>query len=131
MAEVEIQGLHEVKVQDKNGKPSVTKLQLRYRKIRLLPPKGKQRKYPPLTATVILATELETPQDRDRIEWKLVTDLDVDGLENALKMLRWYARRWKIEVFHKILKSGCRAESARLRTAERLVRLVAVFCILN
>ena len=39
--------------------------------------------------------------------------------------------RWKIEVFHKILKSGCRAEQARLRTAERLVRLLAVFCILS
>ena len=39
--------------------------------------------------------------------------------------------RWKIEVFHKILKSGCRAEQARLRTAERLVRLIAVFCILS
>lgn len=38
--------------------------------------------------------------------------------------------RWKIEVLHKILKSGCRAEEARLRTAERLVRLIAVFCIL-
>lgn len=131
MAEVEIQGVHEVEVRDKNGKPSVAKLQLRYRKIRLLPPKGKQLKYPPLTATVIHATELENPQDRDRIEWKLVTDLDVDGLEDALRMLRWYALRWKIEVFHKILKSGCRAESARLRTAERLVRLVAVFCILS
>ena len=39
--------------------------------------------------------------------------------------------RWKIEVFHKVLKSGCRAEQARLRTAERLVRLLAVFCILS
>ena len=39
--------------------------------------------------------------------------------------------RWKIEVFHKILKSGCRAEQARLRTAERLVRLIALFCILS
>ena len=39
--------------------------------------------------------------------------------------------RWKIEVFHKILKSGCRAKQARLRTAERLVRLLAVFCILS
>ena len=39
--------------------------------------------------------------------------------------------RWKIEVFHKILKSGCRAEQAPLRTAERLVRLLAVFCILG
>ena len=34
-------------------------------------------------------------------------------------------------MFHKILKSGCRAEEARLRTAERLVKLIALFCILS
>ncbi|EMF88997.1 hypothetical protein LEP1GSC005_1152 [Leptospira santarosai str. ST188] len=28
--------------------------------------------------------------------------------------------RWKIEVFHKILKSGCKAEESKLRTADRL-----------
>ena len=39
--------------------------------------------------------------------------------------------RWKIEVLHKILKSGCRAEDAKLRTAERLVNLIAVFCLLR
>ena len=39
-----------------------------------------------------------------------------------------HAMRWKIEVYHKILKSGCRAEQARLGIAERLVRLLAVFC---
>ena len=39
--------------------------------------------------------------------------------------------RWKIEVFHKILKSGCRAEEARLRTAQRLANLIAVFCIVT
>jgi hypothetical protein len=33
-------------------------------------------------------------------------------------------------VFHHILKTGCRAEDARLRTAERLVKLIAVFWIL-
>ena len=39
--------------------------------------------------------------------------------------------RWKIEVFHKILKSGCRAEDSRLRTAQRLANLIAVFCIVS
>ena len=39
--------------------------------------------------------------------------------------------RWKIEVFHNILKSDCRAERARLRTAERLVRSIALFFILS
>ncbi len=37
----------------------------------------------------------------------------------------------KIEVFHKILKSGCRAEDAKLRTADRLANLVALFCIVS
>ena len=63
--------------------------------------------------------------------WKLITDLPVESHADAGGKLHWYAMRWKIEVFHKILKSGCRAEEARLRTAERLVRLLAVFCILS
>ena len=47
-----------------------------------------------------------------------------------MEKLRWYACRWKIELFHKILKSGCRAEAARLRTAERLTKLIAILCII-
>lgn len=35
------------------------------------------------------------------------------------------------QVFHKILKSGCQAERSKLRTAERLVNLLAMFCILS
>jgi len=39
--------------------------------------------------------------------------------------------RWKIEVFHKILKSGCKAEDSKLRTAQRLTNLIAIFCIVS
>ena len=39
--------------------------------------------------------------------------------------------RWKIELFHKILKSGCKAESSKLRAANRITNLIAVFCILS
>jgi hypothetical protein len=38
---------------------------------------------------------------------------------------------WKIEIFHKISQIRLRAEQARLRTAPRLVNLLAVFCILS
>jgi hypothetical protein len=34
-------------------------------------------------------------------------------------------------VFHTILKSGCRAEEAKLRTAQRLANLIAVYCIVS
>jgi hypothetical protein len=61
----------------------------------------------------------------------LITDLPVGSRSAAIEKLNWYAMRWKIEVFHKILKSGCKAEESRLRTAERLVNLLATFCILS
>ena len=48
-----------------------------------------------------------------------------------METLVWYAMRWRIETFHKILKSGCRAEASKLRTAERIVKLIAMFCILS
>jgi hypothetical protein len=37
----------------------------------------------------------------------------------------------EIETFHKILKSGARAEETKLRTASRLVNLIAVLCIVS
>ena len=96
-----------------------------------MPPVGKQKRYPALDLTVIHAREARKPRGRDRIDWKLVTDLAVTSPEEAVEKLQWYARRWKVELFHKILKSGCRVEAARLRTAERLAKLIAVFCILS
>jgi len=34
-------------------------------------------------------------------------------------------------VFHKFLKSGCKAEESKLRTAQRLTNLISLFCILS
>jgi len=104
---------------------------IRYKRIRVCPPIGKQKRYPCLDLTVIHAAEIGTPEGRKPILWKLVTDLDVNSLEEAVEKLRWYAMRWKIEVFHKVLKSGCRAEDAKLRTADRLANLLALFCIVS
>ena len=59
------------------------------------------------------------PKNRETIHWKLITDLLVRSRRDAVEKINWYALRWKIEVFHKILKSGCKAEESRLRTAER------------
>jgi hypothetical protein len=69
--------------------------------------------------------------NRERTDWRLITHLPVCSSCDVALMLSWSALRWKIEDFHKILKSACRAEEARLRTAERLVKLIAVFCILS
>ena len=131
MDEVAVKGLHRVEVRDANGDPGEAVLEIRYRKIRVLPPIGKQKRYPALTLTVIHAAERGTPKNRKKIEWKLLTDLVVQSRKDAIEKLEWYALRWRIEVFHKILKSGCKAEESKLRTAQRLANLIAVFCILS
>ena len=80
---------------------------------------------------MIYAQERNAPEGREPIDWKLITNLEVRSRAQALEKLCWYALRWKIETFHKILKSGCKSEESRLRTAERLVNLIAIFCILS
>jgi len=131
MADVRCKGVHRVEVRDRHGRLAEAVLQLKFRRIRVLPPIGKQSRYPQLDLTVLHATERGLPRDRDPIEWKLITDLPVDSRASAVEKLHWYALRWKIETFHKILKSGCRAEDSKLRTAERLVNLLAMLCILS
>lgn len=130
MAEVRLKGLHRIEVRDKDGNDRKATLEIRYRRIRVLPPIGKQKRYPALMLTVIHAEERGTPANRDKIIWKLITDLPVRSRRDAVEKIQWYALRWKIEVFHKVLKSGCKAEEVKLRTAQRLTNLIALFCIL-
>jgi hypothetical protein len=131
MEEVRVRGMHRVEVCDRHGNVSTAALELRFKRIHLLPPIGKQAKYPGLTLTVLHATESSKPIGRSRIEWKLLTDLPVTSRTQAIEKLQWYATRWKIETFHKIMKSGCKVEQSKLRTSDRLVNLIALYCILG
>ena len=130
LEEVRVKGRHRLKVKNNQGEWEEAVLELRYRPIRILPSRAKQKQCPELTLTVLYAQERDTPKERERIDWKLVTDLPVRSRAEALEKLAWYAMGWKIEVFHKILKSGCKAEESKLRTAQRLVKLLSIFCIL-
>ena len=131
MKEVSLKGIHRIEVRDDKGDIDFAELEIRYARIRVLPPIGKQKHYPPLDLVVLHACERGAPENRKAINWKLLTNLSVSSRKEAIEKLDWYAMRWKIETFHKILKSGCRAEAAKLRTAERLTNLIAVYCIVS
>ncbi len=80
---------------------------------------------------MIHAEERGKPKNREKISWKLITNLSIKSRQEVIEKLKWYAMRWKIEIFHKILKCGCKAEESKLRTADRLTNLISVFCILS
>jgi hypothetical protein len=132
-------GTHTVVVRDSDGEARKAVLDIKVRRMTILPPIGKFKRYPKLELTVLHAVERlpSSPRKKARkkvrepIKWKLLTDLRVASKAEAIEKLEWYAMRWKIETFHKVHKSGCKAEEARLRTAERLTNLIAIFCILS
>lgn len=131
MQRARVRGLHRVEVRNGSGGCREATLELKYCCVPLLPPRAKQSRYPALKLTVLQAAERNAPAGVEPIDWKLITDLPVRSRTEAVEKLEWYAMRWKIETFHKILKSGCRAEESRLRTAQRLTNLIATFCVLS
>lgn len=126
-----IRGEHELEVRDDRGRISTARVHLRYCRMTVYPPVAKRKRYPALSLTVIHAHERGTPVGRDPIRWNLITNLPVADRSAAVEKLDWYALRWKLETYHKVLKSGCQAERAKLRTASRLTNLLAVFCIIG
>jgi len=60
------------------------------------------------------------------VEWILVTTLGIDTLKEVLEVVRIYTLRWRIEEYHLILKSGCKAEGLQFETATRLMRMLAL-----
>jgi hypothetical protein len=127
MAEVAVERHHQFEIAD----GSRVKLAQKYKRIDVLPPIGKARRYRPLNLTVIHAIEVDPLEGRKPIDWKLLTDRPVGTASEAIEKMAWYAMRWKIEPFFPILKSGFNAEKLKLRAAERMVNLIAILCILG
>ena len=71
--------------------------------------------------------EADEPVDEAKpLEWMLLTSLPVNNLDEAEERVRWYTRRWGIEVFHRILKSGCCIEDRQLGNDDRLEACLAI-----
>lgn len=83
----------------------------------------------PVSLKVIAVTESAPPPGQEAISWVLLTNLAVADFESAAEKIRWYALRFGIETWHKVLKSGCRVEDCLLETAERLRRYLTLFSI--
>ena len=64
---------------------------------------------------VVQANEIEPPADEEPIKWTLITSLEACIAEQARAVLDLYLCRWQIEVYHRVLKTGCRVEELQLR----------------
>jgi hypothetical protein len=100
-------------------------LAVRTAAVTLRPPQRKKH-LPSVRVWAVLAREIDPPAPVDALEWMLLTTCAVRHREDAYERLEWYARRWGIEVYHRILKSGCRVEARQLEQARRLQNCLAI-----
>lgn len=126
---------------EKRGKPSQAgrpalparkaQVEVRFLDISICAPQTSRLKHKaPLRLFAVSILERHPPPGVSAIQWILLTTLEVRSLKQALKCVRWYCRRWRIEEWHRVLKSGCRILEHQNHTAEVLARTIAIDAVI-
>jgi len=105
-------------------------LALRHLQIQLPAPKEYADR-PPVTVELIHAVEENPPANTEPVEWFLLTTVAIDCAADIEQCLRWYTLRWRIEDWHRVLKSGCSIDDLAHETAERLRRAIAINLVIG
>jgi len=104
-----------------------TELEIRYMPFQIKSPeRGLLAGKEPIDLWIVHALEKNPPEGSKAIEWFLLTTIKINNTSDAEECLRWYSKRWQIEEWHRVLKSGCRIEKLGHKTAERLRRAIAI-----
>jgi hypothetical protein len=145
-----VQGEMEVAIPGQTNRPARDAvLEIRFAQMKICPPKRRPKsgsgvKLLPIPVWVVLASESAIPQEESnsnsdpnsdpntdskppsRIIWLLLSTFAVRDYNEACRNVRWYSCRWTIEMFHRVLKSGCGVEERHLRDVTRLQRNLAI-----
>lgn len=123
-----IKGTLTVSVAHRPDRPArEAQLSVRFTQVTLRPPRHRAaEQLSPLTVWAILVREDLPPVGVEAIEWLLLTTCPTHTWVEACERVEWYAARWLIEVYHKVLKSGCRIEARQFEQVDRLKRYLAL-----
>jgi hypothetical protein len=107
-------------------KERLAEVSLHYERVELTPTAREFHHCAPLALWCVHVREDHPPESARALEWFLLTTVPVESREDAEQTLRWYGLRWRIEDWHRVLKSGCRVERLAHDSAERLARAIAI-----
>ena len=131
-----VAGATSIKVLSRGGTPPRTAtVEIKFVQVTVRPPDRHGRSKlsastEPVMLNVISTTEINPPVGVSPLSWSLITDLPVRTFNEALEKVNWYKQRWMIEIWHKVMKSGCKVEDCLLETGDRLKRYLAVISVI-
>ena len=83
-----------------------------------------------LKLTLIRVFEVSPPEGVEAIEWFLMTNLEIQNINDVINVVKYYKQRWKIERFHFVLKSGCKIENIQQRSVEKIDIMILMYSII-
>jgi Transposase Tn5 dimerisation domain len=114
---------------DQPARPA--RLTLRFGAVELCPPSHRRaEQLPPVSVWAVQVVEEYPPAGVEPREWLLLTTRPVPPVAAAQDCVEWSTCRFGIEVWHKVLKSGCRIEARQLESAARLPRWLTLFSVI-
>jgi len=127
---------------EKKSKPSkpgrvalaarTAQVDVKWDKVTLSPPDTAQtRELQPVEVYALSVVERRPPEGAKEVRWVLLTTVPIRSRKEALRCLRWYTLRWRIEEWHRVMKSGCRIESHQHQTADRLARAICIDAVIG
>jgi hypothetical protein len=102
---------------------------IRSAKILLRGPGRPGAKLPDIYVNAILVKEEHPPKGEEPIEWLLLTSLPIETFAEVTKVIGYYCCRWEIEIYFRVLKSGCKIQELQFERQDRLEVCLAMYMI--
>ena len=103
---------------------------IKAKRVPLYPPNRTGKKLSAVKVYIVKLKEINPPEGQEPIEWILLTRIPVHTLKDAITIIQWYVCRWQIEIYFRILKSGCKVEDLQLEDASRIKPAVSLYMII-
>jgi len=104
----------------------IASVEVRFAPVTIKSPRNNKSPVHSIPVWGIYVNEPSPPKNEEPLSWMLLTTLAVETAEDAVRYVDYYSIRFSIELFHKVLKSGCKIEKHQLKTAERLINCLAI-----
>jgi len=114
-----------VPLQNGGYRPAV--VEVRSEEVTLCPNESKHKGRKRLKLGLIEVREISTPPEGEKpASWWLWTTLRVTKLKHVERVLKIYRARWRVEDYHRAMKTGCAVEKLRLQEGEKLMKAIAI-----
>jgi hypothetical protein len=127
VAEQKALGTMELRVPCKDGGYRTAVVEVRAADVRLRPDESKHKRRKPVALGLVEVREISQPPEGEKAaQWWLWTTLPMRKLKHVQRVLRIYKARWRLEDYHRAMKTGCKVENMRLQDGEKLMKALAI-----